>query len=286
MGDRKSSPVLRFLRLLGISAKMDLGWLLYDTRYTLLGMLTDLLANISMLGGVFLVALRFGGIGGLSHDEVLFMLAYNTLITGVFIMCCATGNNGHVSRIIGRGQLEHMFAQPLSIPTQLITMGFAPFTGGSNVVAGAVLMSIAVYRLASPITALWLLKLLFYVFVTMTIIIAHSYLFASAAFYAPAAAEEISTFVIDGSGYVSAFPLSGMPRRVQAVLLTVLPAGLQAWYPSLVLLGKPPRFFLSQAYPALFALVLACLSFYVFRKGLHYYVVKGANRYLPYGFRR
>lgn len=301
MAGKYRKHLIRFFRLLGINARMDLNWLLYDTRYTLLGMLTDLLANISMLGGVFLVALRFGGIGGLSYNEVLFMLSYNTMVTGLYIMFCSTGNNGHVSRIIGRGQLEHMFIQPLPLGTQLVTMGFAPCTGCGNFLAGVLLLCISLSRLGLPVTAGWVAWLVFYLLVTLVIILAHSYLFASAAFYAPVAAEEISTFIIDGGGYISSFPLSGMPRRVQAVLLTILPAGLQAWYPSLVLLGKAPHIepgkpgiegfaalinMLAPLYPPLFALLLVLVASYIFRKGLRYYVVKGSNRYLPYGFRR
>lgn len=105
------------------------------------------------------------------------------------------------------------------------------------------------------------------------------------AFYAPAQAEEISTYVIDAQCSLAQFPLSGMPLALKAPLLTVFPAGLLGWFPSLALLGKPP-FDLPGYYPAIIAVALAACAAYFFRKGLHYYVKKGINRYLAIGHRR
>ena len=272
------------MRLFGIAAKMDLAWLLRDTKYALAGIVADLLSNISTIAGVFLIAVRFGGIGGMSADEILFMMAYSTISTGIFIMF-ASGNNIHISRIIGRGQMEHLFMQPLPLKVQLLTCGFAPFTGGSNFVAGLILLVIAISRLSLTITVGWILALAGYLLITMVIIVARAYLVSSAAFYAPVAAEEISTTAIVGTWFLSTFPLSGMPAWVQAPLLTVMPEGLMAWFPSLCLLGRPPLH-LTTYYPLAFALALSLITNYVFRKGLKYYVQKGSNRYVPYGFRR
>jgi ABC-2 type transport system permease protein len=275
---------LRIMRLLSISAKMDLAWLLRDTKYALAGVAAGITSNISIAAGVCLIALRFGGIGGLSVNEVLFMMAYSTLTTGVFFLFGA-GNNIHISRVIGRGQLEHLFIQPLPLGTQLLTSGFSPFTGGGNFIVGCALLVFATNRLALHVTFWWIVSLLIHVFTTMTIIVARSYLVSSAAFYAPVAAEELSTTVIDGTWFLSTFPLSGMPLYMQIPLMTVLPEGLLAWFPSLCLLGKPPLS-LSEYYPLAFALLLSLGAGYIFRKGLNYYVTKGSNRYVSHGFRR
>ncbi|MCL2031391.1 MAG: ABC transporter permease [Oscillospiraceae bacterium] len=274
----------RILRLWGISARLDLAWLLRDTKYAIAGICADIISNLSTVSGVFLIAARFGGIGGMSADEVLFMMAYSTLVTGIFILF-GSGNNIHISRIIGRGQLEHLFIQPLPLGVQLLTSGFAPFTGGSNCVAGVVLMAVAVSRLGLAVTFGWVVSLIAYLLATMTIIAARSYLLSTLAFYAPAAAEEISWTAIDGTWFMSTFPLSGMPLFIQIPLLTVLPEGLMAWFPSLSLLGRPPLG-LTGAYPMVFALLIAAAAGYIFRKGLKHYVTKGSNRYVPYGFRR
>ena len=220
----------------------------------------------------------------MNTDEVLFMMAYSTLVTGIFIMFGA-GNNIHISRIIGRGQLEHLFIQPLPIRVQLFTSGFAPFTGGSNFVAGLVMITIAINRLHMQISFLWILSLIGYLLVTMMIVVARAYLVSSMAFYSPVAAEEISTTAIEGTWLLSTFPLSGMPLFIQIPLITILPEGLMAWFPALCLLGKPP-FYLSEYYPLVFALFLSLFAGYIFRKGMNYYVKKGSNRYVPYGFRR
>ncbi len=121
--------------------------------------------------------------------------------------------------------------------------------------------------------------------VTLVIIVSSSYLAASAAFRVPVQAEEISSYIIDTQGSISRFPLSGMPRPAQLILLTVMPAGLLGWFPTLALLGKAPLGF-SAWYPALFAALLSIAAAYIFRKGLKYYAKKGINRYLSFGHRR
>ncbi|NLW11973.1 MAG: hypothetical protein GX028_08170 [Clostridiaceae bacterium] len=278
------AKILRILRLLAISAKMDLVWLLRDTKYAIAGITADIIGNLAVVSSVFLVAVRFGGIGGMSSDEVLFMMVYSTMVTGIFTMF-GSGNNIHISRIIGRGQLEHLFIQPLSVRMQLATCGFSPFTGGSNFLVGLILLVIAVRRLELVVTPFWILSLIAYILTTMTVIVARAYLVSSTAFYAPVAAEEIATTAIDDTWFLSTFPLSGMPAYIQLPLITFLPEGLMAWFPSLCLLGRPPLGF-SAYYPMLFALVIALVASYVFKKGMNYYVVKGSNRYVPYGFRR
>lgn len=274
----------RMLKLLAISAKMDLVWLLRDTKFALLGVFGDVVNNLATVSGIYLIAARFSGIGGMSAGEVLFMLAYSTLTTGIFIMF-GSGNNIHISRIIGRGQLEHMFIQPLPLYIQLSAGGFAPFTGSSNFIVGVILMAVSIRNIGLHITLKWVLCLIIYLSATMVTIVARSYLVSSLAFYAPVAAEEISTTAIEGTWLLSTFPLSGMPAYVQIPLLTVLPEGLMAWFPSLSLLGKPPLDF-PVYYPLAFALFISIAAGYFFRKGLNYYVQKGSNRYVPYGFRR
>jgi len=274
----------RIISLFGIAAKMDLAWLLRDTKFALAAIASDMISNISVISSVYLIAIRFGGIGGMSVDEVMFMMAYSTIVTGLFIMF-GSGNNIHISRIIGRGQLEHLFMQPNSLKLQLITCGFVPFTGNGNLLTGCVLLLISINRLQLKVTPWWIALLIVNLVATMVIIVARAYIVSSAAFYAPVAAEEISTTAIDGTWQLSTFPLSGMPAFIQIPLLTILPEGLMAWFPSLCLLGRPPLN-LTEFYPLAYALILALTASFIFRKGLNYYVTKGSNRYVPYGFRR
>ncbi len=284
MGVNSNRKIKRILCLLAISAKMDLVWLMRDTKFALTAILADTISNLSVVSSVYLIALRFGGIGNMSVDEVLFMMAYSTITTGLFILF-GSGNNIHISRIIGRGQLEHLFMQPLSLKTQLMTSGFTPFTGSGNFIIGCILLMVAVNRLNLQITLWWIIWLIIYLLATIVIIVGRAYLVSSAAFYAPVAAEEISTTAIEGTWQLSTFPLSGMPGFIQIPLLTILPEGLMAWFPTLCLLGKSPLN-LTEYYPLVYALIIAIVANYIFRKGLNYYVKKGSNRYVPYGFRR
>lgn len=276
----------QLVQLLAISAKMDLAWLLRDSKVAAATMVAELLSNLSAISGVFLIALRFGGIGGMSADEVLFMLAYSTMTTGIFILF-GSANNLHISRIIGRGQLEHLMQQPLPLWMSLGTMGFVPFTGSTNLITGIILLVIACKRLQLAVTFGWLLLLFAFAFTTMVLIVSRAYLVSTAAFYAPVQAEEITYTAIDGTWTLSTFPLSGLPKALQIPLIInpLLPEGLMAWFPSLCLLGKPPLGF-PLYYPMLFALMLALLASFFFQKGLRHYVYKGSNRYVPYGFRR
>lgn len=277
--------IRRFLELYKLYAKMDLSWLLRDRLFAILTICCDIISNISSITGIYLLAWRFGGIGGMNRYEVLLMLAYTTLVTGIYQTFFSSCNTGHISRRIGRGQLEHMFIQPLPMPVQLLAEGFIPFTGSSNILTGSVIMCIALSKLNVQVTWWWILSLVGNLLITVVIIVASSYLASSVTFVYPVQAEEISTFVVDTIGSLSEFPLSGMPKVVQFPLLTVIPAGLLGWFPTLALLGKPPLG-LPTYYPLAITLILSVAAAYLFRKGLNYYVKKGINRYLSYGHRR
>lgn len=274
-----------FLSLYGIYAKMDLAWLMRDRIFACLAILSDLASNLASVTGIFLLAWRFGEIGGMNKYEVLFMLSYGTMVSGLFQMFFSGNNTGYISRRIGRGQLEHMFIQPVPLGAQLLCEGFIPFSGSSSLFCGIFLMWISCGKLSLALPPWWIISLAGNLLVSVWIIIALSYLVSSIAFYAPAQAEELSSFVIDSCSYLSTFPLSGMPLYLKLPLLTVLPAGLLGWFPTMVLLGKP-HIFLPAAFPALAAVLFSILAAYLFKKGLRFYVKKGINRYSSAGHRR
>ena len=145
---RKDIPQT-ILSLYVLYAKMDFAWLLRDRVFASLAILSDVISNLSSIAGIFLLAWKFGGIGGMSRYEILFMLGYTSLMTGIYQVFCSSNNVGHISRRIGRGQVDHMLMQPLPLPVQLMTEGFIPFSGSSNLVSGAALLCIAVAKLAS-----------------------------------------------------------------------------------------------------------------------------------------
>ena len=145
------------------------------------------------------------------------------------------------------------------------------------------MLVIAVHNLQVVLPWWWLGMLILQLIISMVIVVSLSYLFSSLAFYAPVQCEEISSTVIYSMEHTKSFPLSGMPLYIKYPLLTIFPAGLMAWFPTMILLGKTTTF--GNFYPAIFALLLSFVTAYFFKKGFRYYVKKGINRYVSGGHR-
>jgi len=269
------------MQLVGIYAKMDFATVLRDTKFMMFCIVSDLFGNISSVSGIFLLAWRFDGIGGLDRYEVLFMLAYGNIVMGVMNMMGGC-NALFPSRIIGRGQWEHMFIMPLPYGVQM-TIGVYPFTTSSKLVTGIALMWFAVANINMALPWWWVFALIINVIISMVIVAALSYLVSSLTFYAPVQCEEISSTVVYSAEYTSTFPLSGMPLYIRMPLLSIFPAGLLAWLPTLIILGKTP--ILTNLYPIMFAVLVSFAATYFFKKGFEYYVKKGINRYVAGGHR-
>lgn len=281
MGKTGRITVRRYFALLAVYAKMDLGALMRDTKFMIIALISDICADISAISGIFLLAWRFDGIGGLDRYEILFMLAYGGIVNGA-IMMLDRGNASYPSRIIGRGQWEHMFIMPLPYSVQMLA-GFFPFTCSGKFISGIILMVIAVINLSAALAWWWVFLLIGHILISMVIVVSLSYLVSSLAFYAPVQCEEISSAVRYSVEYTATFPLSGMPLYMRLPLLTIFPAGLIAWLPTLIILGKAPV--LANIYPVIFAVIISFAAAHFFRKGFKYYVKKGINRYTPGGHR-
>ena len=273
--------IKRYFELLGIYARMDLASLLRDTKFMVIAITADIVSNISSISGIFLLAWKFGGIGGMDQYEVLFMLAYGNIVMG-FLNMMGGCNALFPSRIIGRGQWEHMFIMPLPYAVQL-TVGIFPFTCSSSLLSGIALLCVAVCKMEMTLPWWWPGMLILQLMISMVIVVACSYLFSSLAFYAPVQCEEISSTVIYSVEHTMTFPLSGMPVYIKYPLLTIFPAGLTAWFPTMILFGKTTT--LENFYPVVFALLISLAAAYFFRKGFRYYVQKGINRYVSGGHR-
>lgn len=271
----------RYFQLLGIYARMDLASLMRDGKFMALVMAADLISNVSAVSGIFLLAWKFGGIGGMDRFEILFMLAYGNIVMG-FLNMMGGCNALFPSRIIARGQWEHMFIMPLPYGVQL-TVGIFPFTGSSSFLSGTALLIVALCNLEVSLPWWWPGLLVLQLAVSMVIVVSLSYLLSSLAFYAPVQCEEISGTVIYSVERAMTFPLSGMPAYIRYPLLTLFPAGLTAWFPTMILLGKTAAF--ENFYPAVFALFIAFTAAHFFKKGFRYYVKMGINRYVSGGHR-
>ena len=268
------------LRLYRVYARMDVLWFLRDTRYCLLQMAADVVSAAACVSGVFLLASRFDGLGGMSRAEVLFLLGYATIVDGLYMLLFASYNIGQISRIIGRGQLDHCVLQPVPIWIQLLSSGFAPVSGSSMLLCGAALTAYAAHAggLCVNVPLLALCSLC-----SCAIIISVVCLISCLAFYAPAAAEEIASDARGLFGEMKGYPLGGLAPAFQAVLCTALPIGLTGWLPAQALLGRAG----ASAYLLLFAAsaILLFLTQCVFRKGMNYYAINGCSRYSGFGHR-
>lgn len=273
-----------YFRLLRLYGRMDLNWMLQDWTSVIIVVLSETLQNVSSMAGVLLLAVRFGGAGGLSADEVLFMLGFYELADGIGWMLFGNYNVMHISRRIGRGQVDHMLIQPRPIWLQLATEGFMPFSGCHGAVIGVILTAIAAHRLQIALSPTWFLLLGYYILIHMALQMGQSVLYGAMAFWQPVACEEISSMFLDLNNQLGKFPLFGLPAWLTALLHSVLPIGLLAYLPAVALLrdlGKEVEI----ALPFIVAGVFVTAAIIAFRKGLSHYEKYSCNRYKEMGHR-
>lgn len=283
-----AEKIIRTLReyysLLFLYASIDLRWFMYDRTTCLVVMFSELISTIAAFSGVFLLAVRFDGVGSLSAYEVLFMLGFFELSSGFLNMRFGNLNILHISRRVGRGQLDHMLIQPRSIMMQLLTEGFMPVTGSSGLIVGIVLTAVSCARLNLTIDFLWMAAFIVYVLCHCALLMGQSFLYGAGAFYRPSACEELSTMVLDANSLIGKYPLVALPGWAMALLTTVFPAGLLAYVPALILLEKLDRG-LIMALPVAVSAAFMTAAALLFRKGFRRYARYSCNRYRAMGHR-
>ncbi len=278
--------LFRLLRLWRVHAYLDLLFVTRNARSLVIYYCSDVILGVAAVTATLLLAERFDGIGAWRKEQVVFMLGYAMLAEGL------TGtlfgqNVAYISRRIGRGQFDHTLVQPQPIWMMLASEGFMPFSGSGALVPAVAVLVWAGRRLALPATPGWLALLALNLVASVTILLAFSYLWSSLAFWAPRAAEEISSSTNRMMSQLKPFPLDGVAPALAGGLLTLIPAGFVAWYPSRALLGVGgPAAGLSAAVTPLAAVLFALLAAWLFRRGMHHYARTGSQRYLPWGFRR
>ncbi len=275
----------RIWQLWGIYAKLDLLWFLRDTKYCVSAILADIVSNFSAIAGVFLLAERFGNIGGMTADQILFMLGYASVVDGVILMFFNMNNIAWISRLIGRGQLDHRLIQPVPLWMQFLTEGFIPVSGNSMLLCGLGISGYALQKLGLSVGLGWIGLFAASVIGSVAIILSYSYIAGSLAFYAPVAGEEISTTAIGLFGALKTFPIGGLSLAAKGLLCTIVPVGLAAWFPASTLLGQSPSG-LPDSLLVIVTITLALLAATLFRKGLKHYAKRGSIRYHDRGHRR
>jgi ABC-2 type transport system permease protein len=239
--------------------------------------------NLASITGVWLLAARFNGIGGMNTDQILFMLGYSLTVSGT-INTFFSYNVFFISRIIGRGQLDHILIMPQPVWLTLLTEGFIPVSSSGVLFSGVGIMFYSLIELGIFSNFLFIVGLIVCILFSVIISLSFSFLWGSLAFYAPVAAEEVCTSVEDFFISLKNFPLNGVGTLGKTVMLSVLPAGLYAWFPTVALIGLTNR--LNIALLGLIAAVYLGLIILIFSKGLKHYVKYGSFRYLDRGHRR
>jgi ABC-2 type transport system permease protein len=167
----------------------------------------------------------------------------------------------------------------------LLTEGFMPFSGSAILLPGCGLMLWAIHRLSLPVSPGWLALLALNLAASAGVALSFSFLWGSLAFWAPRAAEEISSSSVRLVYQLKSFPLDGLGPVLSGGLMMVLPVGFVAWYPCRSLLGLD-RSGWSGAVTPLAAALFAALAAWVFRQGMRQYARTGSQRYSSFGHRR
>lgn len=264
-------------------ALLDFTFVMADLKLALTWFVADALSNLATITATLLLATRFAGIGGWSYGQLLFMLGYATLIGGLLNMLFGY-NVLQISRRLGRGQLDHTLVQPQPLWLALLTEGFMPFSGSSVLLAGAGLLAWAGSRLPLALGPGWLALFALNVLASAAVVVSFAFLFGSLAFWAPRAAEEISSSATTLLYQLKGFPLDGLAPLLLGGMLSAVPAGLVAWYPARALLGLDPSGWAGWVTP-LAALIFVTLTIVIFRKGMRHYERTGSQRYSSLGHR-
>ena len=272
------------LRMWRLYATMDILYLLRGPQAALFYYFSDFVVGISAVTATFLLAQRFDGIGPWSRPQVLMLLGYALCVRGL-IDTFFSYNLAFISRRIGRGQLDHMLIQPQPMWITLLTEGFAPVTGSGMLLPGLALLIYAIRELHVDVSIIWSALFALHLVSSIAIVLSFEYIWGSLAFWAPRAAEEINSNTWRILTQLAPFPLDGITGLALVCLVTVVPVGLIAWYPSRVLLGiDTPTW--SIAVLPIAAVAALGLTAWIFTRGLHHYAQTGSSRYLSYGHRR
>ncbi len=275
--------ITRLLRLWYAYACLGLLWVTRSFRMFLLYYIGDALINVAAISGMLLLAERFDGIGPWTKWQLVFMLGYGTLVTGLLDIFFGY-NVLFISRRLGRGQFDHTLIQPQPVWMALLTDGFDPFGASGTFVSGLALTIWATTRLPLVLSLAWLALCALNLAASCAVVLSFNFFWGSLAFWAPRAAEEINTPLTRMVDQLKAFPLDGLGGLLLGGVLTAVPVGFVAWYPCRSLLGIDPSPWTGYITP-LAALLCVALAAGMFAKGMQHYERTGSQRYRALGHR-
>jgi ABC-2 type transport system permease protein len=278
------SNARRIVRLWLFYGRLDVLWMLRDLGSFAGYAFAETVKVLAAITTMLLLAERFDGVGPWTQSQVVFLLGFAVTANGL-VDTLFGYNVAFISRRIGRGQLDHVLVQPQPMWLTLLTEGFSPAAGLPVLVAGVLLLVWGTAASAASTSPAWLGMLALNLAASCLIVLSFAYVIGSLAFWAPRAAEEINSSSWQLITQLRSFPLDGVGPPLLGGLLTVVPAGFAAWYPSRALLGLDP-WSLSLVVTPVASLAFAFVALWVFRAGMAHYAYTGSQRYLSYGHRR
>lgn len=273
----------KLLRLWALYGKMDLLWVARDLKMFLMWTFADGIMSVASITAMWLLSERFGGLGVWTRPQVLFLLGYGAVATGL-VDGLFGYNISYISRRLGRGQLDHLLIQPQPIWMALLTEGFVPFSGAAILLPGALLLAGSIYWLHLPLSVGWCLLLALNLLASMTVLLSVQFLWGSLAFWSPRAAEEISSSTMRLMTQLVKYPLDGLGSGLLGGLLALLPVGFMAWVPCRALVGVERAGWGLWITP-LAALCFAIVAYWGWVRGMVQYGHVGSQRYLGRGHR-
>lgn len=274
----------RILRLWRVYAYLDLLFMTKDVRRSATFWLSDLAISVAVVTGAMIIPERFGGIGDWSKYQIGFMLGFGLFVTGILDTFFGY-NVRFISRRIGRGQLDHSLLQPHSLLTTLVSEGFVPLSGLCAVLPGLAMIVWSSSRMGIQPSLNWLLLFALQSLSAAVMFMSFQFIWGSTAFWAPRAAEEVSSSTNRMLDQLRQFPLESVGPVALGGLMTILPVGFLAWYPSRALLGLETSAYAFALTP-LAGLAFLLVAVIVFRRGLQQYARTGSARYSDFGHRR
>ena len=178
------ATVVQVFRQWKVQALLDFLWVTRDTKYFLICWVCDTLTAIAGITAMLLLAERFNGIGPWSKLQIVFMLGYGLAVQGLLDVFFEY-NVLHISRRLGRGQHDHTLLQPQPVWRSLVTEGFAPFQGPTELLPGLALLLWSGHRLSLAVTPAWAGLFVLNFLGSCAVLFSFSFLWGSLAFLGP-----------------------------------------------------------------------------------------------------
>lgn len=218
-----------------------------------------------------------------NEPTMLLLMAYPILLNGLYAFFFSSGNWGRISRVISRGQLDNSFIQPVPLPAQFFTQGFAPFTAGLDFIFSIVLFVVACFCNNLFTTFSSTISIFCCVLCSYIVLVASMFFCSVLAFYAPIAGEEISDTIYELFSNTKAYPLESTPYAFRSFFCFIIPIGLLVWFPETILLSTNLNFRL--LYLICFTIVYSLIAIIIFKKGLRHYEKTGSTRFTSFGYK-